>query len=85
MHFIRAIASTVLHINAGELTPYAGDYQYYLDKSKATSERAALTAGAGLTNRHVVAGRAEADGTGVNAPGYNSKPGMREQREQKRR
>ena len=41
---------SVLHINAGQLTPYAGDYQYYLDKSKATSERAALTAGTGLTN-----------------------------------
>jgi ATP-binding cassette subfamily F protein 3 len=45
VHFIRAMATTVLHISAGHLTPYAGDYQYYLDKSCATSERAALTAG----------------------------------------
>jgi len=45
VYFIRALASTVLHINGGLLTPYAGDYQYYLDKSKAVSERAALTAG----------------------------------------
>jgi len=45
VYFIRAVASTVLHINTGKLTPYAGDYQYYLDKSKAVSERAALTAG----------------------------------------
>jgi ATP-binding cassette subfamily F protein 3 len=83
VHFIRAIASSVLHINAGELTPYAGDYQYYLDKSKATSERAALTAGNGLTNEQpVVAGRVEA-GSGVAAPGYN-KPGLREQKQQKR-
>jgi ATP-binding cassette, subfamily F, member 3 len=44
VYFIRALASKVLHINAGKLTPYAGDYQYYLDKSKAASERAALTA-----------------------------------------
>jgi len=50
VHFIRAMASTVLHISAGQLTPYAGDYQYYLDKSKATSARAALTAGEQLTN-----------------------------------
>jgi ATP-binding cassette subfamily F protein 3 len=42
VHFIRALASTVLHINAGELTPYAGDYDYYLEKSNATSEREAL-------------------------------------------
>lgn len=46
VYFIRAIATSVLHINAGKLTPYAGDYQYYLDKSKADSEKAALTAGA---------------------------------------
>jgi len=82
VHFIRAIATSVLHINAGQLTPYAGDYQYYLDKSKATSEREALTAGTGLTNAQPVAGRAEA-ATGVVAPGHN-KPGLREQKEQKR-
>jgi len=82
VHFIRAIASSVLHINAGQLTPYAGDYQYYLDKSKATSERAALTAGAGLMNlQPVVAGRVAA-GAGNNAPDY--KPGLREQKAQKR-
>jgi ATP-binding cassette subfamily F protein 3 len=50
VHFIRAIARSVLHISAGQLTPYAGDYQYYLDKTRATSARAALTAGEGLRN-----------------------------------
>ena len=50
VHFIRAIATTVLHIGAGKLTPYAGDYQYYLDKTRAGSERAALTAGEKLVN-----------------------------------
>ena len=45
VYFIRALASSVLHINTGRLTPYPGDYQYYLDKSKAVSARAALTAG----------------------------------------
>ena len=45
VHFIRAIATSVLHINAGRLTAYPGDYQYYLDKSKATSAKVALTAG----------------------------------------
>lgn len=47
VHFIRALAKTVLHIHAGQLTYYHGDYQYYLDKSKAVSERSGLTAGAG--------------------------------------
>ena len=43
VYFIRALANKVVHVNAGELTHYAGDYQYYLDKTKATSARAALT------------------------------------------
>jgi ATP-binding cassette subfamily F protein 3 len=45
VYFIREVAKTVLHISAGKLTPYAGDYDYYLDKSRATSARAALTVG----------------------------------------
>lgn len=44
VHFIRKMAKTVLHVSAGVLTPYAGDYQYYLDKTKAGSAREALTA-----------------------------------------
>jgi ATP-binding cassette, subfamily F, member 3 len=50
VHFIRSVAETVIHISAGKLTPYAGDYQYYLDKSKATSEVAALTSGQKLSD-----------------------------------
>ena len=45
VYFIRALAQNVLHVHSGRLTPYAGDYDYYLDKSRATNERAALTAG----------------------------------------
>jgi ATP-binding cassette subfamily F protein 3 len=48
VHFIRNMARVVLHVSGGELTRYAGDYQYYLDKTNATSERAALTAGSGM-------------------------------------
>jgi len=46
VHFIRALSNRVVHVNAGVLTTYPGDYQYYLDKTRATSARAALTAGA---------------------------------------
>src|SRR5438045_8831437 len=41
VHFIRSIATSVLHITAGanrtgsKLTFYPGDYQYYLEKSQA--------------------------------------------------
>ncbi|HZR16404.1 MAG TPA: ABC-F family ATP-binding cassette domain-containing protein [Verrucomicrobiae bacterium] len=45
VYFIRALANHVVHVNAGRLTHYPGGYQYYLDKTKAVSERAGLTAG----------------------------------------
>ncbi len=50
VHFIRAIATSVLHIGSGRLTAYPGDYQYYIDKSKAASDRTALTAGSSSSN-----------------------------------
>jgi len=75
VHFIRAIASTVLHIGAGRLTYYPGDYQYYLDKSRAVSERAALTAGDKLQNAQPSGPEPEAKAGGV---------GMKEMREQRR-
>jgi ATP-binding cassette subfamily F protein 3 len=69
------MARTVLHIGAGRLTPYAGDYEYYLDKSRATSERAALTAGEKLHNAQPPEAAVEKAA---------SAPGMREAREQRR-
>lgn len=33
VHFIRSLAEKTLHINQGVLTPYAGGYDYYLEKS----------------------------------------------------
>jgi ATP-binding cassette subfamily F protein 3 len=77
VHFIRAMAKTVLHISAGKLTPYAGDYDYYLDKSRATSARAALTAGEKLTNDQPK----EAPASSANVA---TGPGLREQKEQRR-
>jgi ATP-binding cassette subfamily F protein 3 len=46
VYFIRALANRVVHVQNGQLTHYPGDYQYYLEKTNANSERAALTAGA---------------------------------------
>jgi ATP-binding cassette, subfamily F, member 3 len=80
VHFIRAIATSVLHITAGanhtggKLTFYPGDYDYYLDKSKAISAKLALTAGR--------------DGSEVNGqkPEVRKQtvPGLRKQKGQKR-
>jgi ATP-binding cassette, subfamily F, member 3 len=76
VHFIRSLASNVLHISAGRLTPYAGDYDYYLDKSGAASARAALTSGEKLANLQP---------SPPEEPRLESSvPGLREQREQRR-
>jgi ATP-binding cassette subfamily F protein 3 len=65
VYFIRALGNLVVHVNAGTLTHYAGDYQYYLDKTKAISARAALTSGGtgtdGTANRAAAAPRTGAD------------------------
>ncbi|MEW6307387.1 MAG: ribosomal protection-like ABC-F family protein, partial [Verrucomicrobiota bacterium] len=45
VYFIRSLANHVVHVNAGQLTHYPGNYQYYLDKTAALSARAGLTAG----------------------------------------
>ncbi|HMJ88520.1 MAG TPA: ABC-F family ATP-binding cassette domain-containing protein [Candidatus Acidoferrum sp.] len=46
VHFIRKLAAKVLHVNAGQITPYEGGYDYFLEKTGALDdERAALTAG----------------------------------------
>ncbi|MES2596452.1 MAG: ABC-F family ATP-binding cassette domain-containing protein [Verrucomicrobiota bacterium] len=78
VHFIRAMAKSVLHIASGVLTPYAGDYQYFLDKTKATSAREALTAT--LTNSQPQNYSAPETGKG-NSP--SSSPGGKT-KEQKR-
>jgi ATP-binding cassette subfamily F protein 3 len=45
VYFIRALANHVVHVRAGRLTHFPGGYQYYLDKTRAESARAGLTAG----------------------------------------
>jgi ATP-binding cassette subfamily F protein 3 len=45
VYFIRALADHVLHIDTGRLTPYHGNYDYYLEKSRSTDARAALVSG----------------------------------------
>jgi ATP-binding cassette, subfamily F, member 3 len=49
VYFIRAIAKQVVHVKDGRLQRYPGGYDYYLDKTKATSARAGLTAGSAPT------------------------------------
>jgi ATP-binding cassette subfamily F protein 3 len=80
VHFIRAIATSVLHVTAGanrtgKLTFYPGDYDYYLDKSKATSARTALTAGRDVP---------EVNGFAVAKVRKQTVSGSKKQKEQKR-
>jgi len=44
VHFIRKLATKTLHVHSGQLYPYPGGYDYYLEKSGAGDDRAALTA-----------------------------------------
>ena len=46
VHFIRSLGTKVLHIVDGKVTAYAGDYDYYLQKTGAEENaRAAVVAG----------------------------------------
>jgi len=78
VHFIRRIATSVLHINGGRLTPYPGDYDYYLAKSKSGSARAALTAGSNLRNE-------QPEVASGNGAVEKNAPGLKELKQQKRR
>jgi ATP-binding cassette, subfamily F, member 3 len=96
VHFIRAIATSVLHITAGanrtggKLMFYPGDYDYYLDKSKATSARTALTAGRDLPEVNGLAAASKlrpdpaTDGFAVAKGRKQTGSGSRKQKEQKR-
>jgi ATP-binding cassette subfamily F protein 3 len=49
VHFIRALSTHVVRVEAGQLRHFGGGYQYYLDKT-AQSARAALTSSFGGTS-----------------------------------
>jgi ATP-binding cassette subfamily F protein 3 len=45
VHFIRRLATKVLHVNAGQIASYVGGYDYFLEKTGTMEDaRAALTA-----------------------------------------
>jgi len=44
VHFIRQLATKVLHVKEGRVSPYPGGYDYFLEKTAAGDERAAITA-----------------------------------------
>jgi ATP-binding cassette subfamily F protein 3 len=58
VYFIRALANHVVHVNAGLLRHYPGGYGYYLDKTGASSARAALTANGQAGDARLAAERA---------------------------
>jgi len=54
VHFIKKLATKVLHISAGKVDKYDGSYDYYLEKTNAEENaRAAVTAGGPLGNEQV--------------------------------
>jgi ATP-binding cassette subfamily F protein 3 len=77
VYFIRALSGHVVHVNAGKLTHYPGGYQYYLDKTKASSARAALTSGG--TNGQIL----QKKSTPVNRPSIDRKEQKRLEAQQR--
>ncbi len=45
VHFIQQLATDVIHVADGSLKRFSGDWDYFIEKSGAGDERAALTAG----------------------------------------
>jgi ATP-binding cassette, subfamily F, member 3 len=77
VYFIRALAQSVLHVHSGRLTPYAGNYDYYLEKSRAKNERAALTASFTDARPQQANGTMRAASTMADRRGGESAPGRR--------
>ncbi len=82
VYFIRSIAETVLHIDGGVLTHYHGNYDYYLEKSGAESERAALTAGQPGQVQSVASPKSSPGGS---AGGRKTKEQKRQEAEERQR
>jgi ATP-binding cassette, subfamily F, member 3 len=78
VHFIRAVAKKVIHVESGRLTAYAGGYDYYLEKSGASDARAALVAS---TGNAASPDRGEAPAAASPNPGYKSREQRRAEAE----
>jgi ATP-binding cassette subfamily F protein 3 len=78
VYCIRALANQVLHVHSGRLTPYAGNYDYYLEKSRATNERVALTAG--LTDARPKQLKTSNSESETNTPATRTGPKTKEQK-----
>jgi ATP-binding cassette subfamily F protein 3 len=83
VYFIRALAQTVLHISAGQLTPYAGDYDYYLEKSGAGSAKLGLVAGEKLLSNAQPAEAAAPAAARKNGSGFKTKEQKRREAEER--
>jgi ATP-binding cassette subfamily F protein 3 len=58
VYFIKSIATSVLHVRGGALTPYPGNYDYYLEKTGTESAVAGLVAEGKSTETGAGAGSA---------------------------
>ena len=81
VYFIKALATTVLHISAGKLTPYSGDYNYYLEKSGALDARQALVAGEQLTDSRPAEAPAKAEAKSGGSSGKSKEQKRKEAEE----
>ncbi|HKI72793.1 MAG TPA: ABC-F family ATP-binding cassette domain-containing protein, partial [Verrucomicrobiae bacterium] len=81
VYFIRVLANHVVRVSGGQLTHYPGDYQYYLDKTAAVSERAGLTSDG---RDGVSPSQTSLRGRAINQTGTAASRPSQDRREQKR-
>ncbi len=83
VHFIRAIATHVVHVRAGRLTHYPGGYEYYLEKTRQAAREGLTSSSPSLTDGRPGerATRAPAAAAG---PAAGSEAGAISRRDQKR-
>tara|TARA_R100000027_G_scaffold49762_2_gene38289 strand:- start:2993 stop:4945 length:1953 start_codon:yes stop_codon:yes gene_type:complete len=87
VYFIRNIARNVLRVSGGELTRFAGDYDYYLRKSGAEGERSGLTESGAMQDFRPSHDKANTKGNtaaDTATAGFKSKEQKRAEAEQRR-
>ena len=81
VHFIRSIATHVVHVRGGKLTPYPGGYDYYLDKTRQAARDGLTGAGGGFTDARPVDRVPVAAGAPTDAGGASRKEQKRQEAE----
>jgi len=87
VYFIRRMAQSVLRVSGGELTPYAGNYDYYLRKSGSQGERSGLTESGDMQDFRPPSATTKSKTSGISAgaaAGFKTKEQKRAEAEERK-